>query len=132
MAPAHDYKLDDLVTFGDLVFDLEAEVAERILELLNRLSHAVRSGRNLRVTGFVVYELEVDQFVQEFSVASGVDLLESAASCALVAVGRLYGAWFASIVRHHEPITAFHADGRTIAVNDHAAAVHEFACPSRS
>jgi hypothetical protein len=84
------------------------------------------------VTGFVVYELEVDQFVQEFYVASGVDLLESAASRALVAVGRLYGAWVASIFRHHEPITALHADGRTIAVNDHEAAVPEFACPSRS
>ena len=91
MAPAHDYPLDDAVTFGDLVFDLEAEVAERTLKLLNRLSHAGGSGRKRRVTRFVVHEFGVDQFVQEFEVASGVDFLESAASRALVAIGPLQG-----------------------------------------
>ena len=106
VAPPHDDALDDFVAFGDLVLDLEAEVAEHSSKLLNGLSYAVRPGRKLRMTGFVVYELGMDQFVQERDVALGIDLLESMASCALVVAGRPCRNRSASIVRHHVMITA--------------------------
>ena len=77
VAPAHDYALD---------------------------SHAVRSGRKLRVIRFMVHELGMDQFVQEFDVALGVDLLESTASCELVVVGRPCRARSTSIVRQGKQV----------------------------
>jgi hypothetical protein len=96
VAPPHRHPLKDLVALGELVLDLEAKLAERVLEAQHGLPDALGAGRPLRVGRLVIDEVGMDEPIRELEVALRVDLVERATNQPLVVLRH-----------HHRPYQVF-------------------------